>query len=462
LRPGRHAPLGATFDGEGVNFAVFSENATGMDLCLFDEKGKETRLPLQERTMHVWHGYVPGLRPGQRYGFRAHGKYDPDAGLRFNSHKLLVDPYARSIEGKVDYREPVFGYAGAPHPGFAGTKDPPADEAADIRDSARGVPKSVVVDDRFDWEGVRHPRVPWADTVLYEAHVKGISATHPDVPEAIRGTYLGLGSPPIVEHLRKLGVTSVELLPIHEALDEWSVAARGMKNYWGYATLGFFAPDQRFASERGTQVVEFKKMVKALHRAGIEVVLDVVYNHTGEGDHLGPTLSLRGLDNPTYYRLRHDARARYEDYTGCGNSLNVLHPQTLKLMMDSLRYWVTEMHVDGFRFDLASTLAREAGHHVDKLSAFFDIIHQDPVLSTVKLIAEPWDLGHGGYQVGNFPVLWTEWNGRYRDAVRQFWTGAPWTLGEMGYRLTGSSDLYEDDGRRPQSPHTTASRCAIS
>ena len=449
LRPGRHSPLGATFDGEGVNFAVFSEKATGMELCLFDEHGKETRFPLRERTMHVWHGYVPGLRPGQRYGFRAHGHYDPEAGLRFNRHKLLVDPYARAIAGKVDYREPVFSYAGAPHPGFAGTKEPATDEAADLRDSVRGVPKSVVVDERFDWQGDRHPLVPWADTVLYEAHVKGISMTHPDVPEAIRGTYLGLGSDPIVDHLKKLGVTSIELLPIQEALDEWSVAARGMKNYWGYATLGFFAPDQRFASRPGKQVDEFKTMVRALHRAGIEVVLDVVYNHTGEGDQQGPTLSLRGLDNATYYRLKEEAPDRYEDYTGCGNSLNVLHPQTLKLIMDSLRYWVTEMHVDGFRFDLASTLAREAGRHVDKLSSFFDIIHQDPVLSNVKLIAEPWDLGHGGYQVGNFPVLWTEWNGRYRDAVRQFWTGAHWTVGEMGYRLTGSSDLYEDDGRRP-------------
>jgi len=449
LLPGSHAPLGATFDGEGVNFAVFSENATGMELCLFDERGAETRILLREKTAHVWHGYVPGLSPGQRYGYRARGLYEPSAGLRFNLHKLLVDPYARAIEGKVDYAQPVFSYTGAPKSGLAGTKDPANELTADLRDDAKGIPKSIVVDDRFDWEGDRLLHVPWVDTVLYEAHVKGVSRKHPDVPEAIRGTYIGLGAPPIVQHLKKLGITTIELLPIHECNDEWSVAARGMENYWGYSTLGFFAPDQRFATKGGDAVVEFKKMVKALHRGGIEVVLDVVYNHTGEGDHLGPTLSLRGLDNPTYYRLKNADRSRYEDYTGCGNSLNMLHPQTLKLIMDSLRHWVVDMHVDGFRFDLASTLAREQGDGVDKLSSFFDIIHQDPVLSNVKLIAEPWDLGHGGYQVGNFPVLWTEWNGRYRDTVRQFWTGAEWTIGEMGSRLTGSSDLYEDDGRHP-------------
>jgi glycogen operon protein len=451
VRPGRHAPLGATYDGQGVNFAVYSEHATGMELCLFDEQGiEQERLPLLEKTMHVWHGYVPGLQPGQRYGFRAHGPYDPARGLYFNPNKLLVDPYARSIEGKIDYKEPVFPYVGSPFPGFAGTEEAPNLCAADVRDSARGIPKSVVVDDCFDWEDDRRPRVSWADTILYEAHVKGMSRLHPGVPEHLRGTYLGFASDPIIEHLQKLGVTTVELLPIHESMNEWSVASRGKVNYWGYSTLGFFAPDQRFASKRGAQVAELKEMVKRLHRAGIEVVLDVVYNHTGEGDHLGPSVSLRGLDNPTYYRLRPDDPSRYEDYTGCGNSLNMLHPQTLKLVMDSLRYWVTEMHVDGFRFDLASTLARErSGAGVDKLSAFFDIIHQDPILSNVKLIAEPWDLGHGGYQVGNFPVLWTEWNGRYRDAVRRFWTGDKHTLGEMGYRLTGSSDLYEDDGRRP-------------
>jgi glycogen operon protein len=448
VRPGRHTPLGATFDGEGVNFAVYSENATGMELCLFDEQG-EKRIPLREQTMHVWHGYVHGLRPGARYGFRAKGAYDPARGLLFNPHKLLVDPYARAIEGKIDYHEPVFAYAGSPFPGFAGTKDRPDEQAADLRDSARGVPKCVVIDERFDWEGDAPPYVPWADTVLYEASVKGITATHPDVPASLRGTYLGLATDPIIQHLQKLGVTTVELLPVHESMTEWQIASRGKENVWGYSTLGFFAPDQRFAAEPGNQVTEFKRMVKKLHRAGIEVVLDVVYNHTGEGDWTGPSVCLRGLDNRTYYRLRPDNPARYEDYTGCGNSINMLHPQTLKLVMDSLRYWVTEMHVDGFRFDLASTLAREYGPHVDKLSAFFDIIHQDPILSNVKLIAEPWDLGHGGYQVGNFPVLWTEWNGRYRDTIRQFWSGGKHVVGDMGYRLTGSSDLYEDDGRRP-------------
>ncbi len=448
VRPGRHAPLGATFDGEGVNFAVFSENATGMDLCLFDAQGVETRLAFREKSAHVWHGYVPGLRLGQRYGFRAKGYYDPDDGLRFNEHKLLVDPYALAIEGRVDYREPVFGYVGAPQKGLAGTRSPTDERKADSRDSARGVPKAIVTDSSFEWDGDTHPRVPWADTVLYETHVKGLTARHPDVPENIRGTYLGLSHPAVIDHLKLLGITSVELLPIHEHMDEWSVAARGMTNYWGYSTLAFLAPDQRFASKPGAQVIEFKTMVKALHRAGIEVVLDVVYNHTGEGDQLGPTVSLRGLDNSSYYRLRLDNRALYEDYTGCGNSMNMLHSQSLKLVMDSLRYWVTTMHVDGFRFDLASTLARESGA-VDKMSAFFDIIHQDPILSNVKLIAEPWDLGDGGYQVGNFPVLWTEWNGRYRDAVRNFWLGETWTIAEMGYRLTGSSDLYEDDGRHP-------------
>ena len=450
-RPGRHAPLGATFDselGEGVNFAVFSENATGMDVCLFDEHGVETRVPLRDRSAHVWHGFIPGLRPGQRYGFRAHGTYAPESGLRFNPNKLLVDPYALALEGTIDYLEPVFGYRGAPVKGLSGASDSPLDRAADLRDSARGVPKAIVSDHAFDWEGDRLPRVPWADTVLYEAHVKGMTMTHPDVPEHLRGTYLGLAHPAIIEHLKRLGITSIELLPIQEHMDEWSVAARGMQNYWGYSTLAFLAPSQRFASTPGAQIAEFKTMVKALHRAGIEVVLDVVYNHTGEGDQLGPTVSLRGLDNSTYYRLKADNRALYDDFTGCGNSLNMLHAQTLKLVMDSLRYWVTEMHVDGFRFDLASTLARESGA-VDKMSAFFDIIHQDPILSNVKLIAEPWDLGDGGYQVGNFPVLWTEWNGRYRDTVRNYWTGATWTIADLGYRLTGSSDLYEDDGRHP-------------
>jgi glycogen operon protein len=448
VRPGRHFPLGATFDGRGVNFAVFSENATGMELCLFDGD-EEKRIPLREHTMHVWHAYVQGVGPGQRYGYRAHGPYEPARGDLFNPHKLLVDPYARAVDGKLDYSAPVFAYAGSPHPAFSGTREPPNPSAADLRDSAPGIPRSVVVDDRFDWEGDARPNVPWADTILYEAHVKGMTAAHPDVPAPLRGTYLGLASDPVIAHLHRLGVTTLELMPIHESMNEWSVAARGKQNYWGYSTLGFFAPDQRFAADPGAQVLEFKRMVKRLHRAGIEVVLDVVYNHTGEGDLLGPTVSLRGLDNRTYYRLRRDDLGRYEDFTGCGNSLDTRHPQTLKLVMDSLRYWVTEMHVDGFRFDLAPTLGRGLGDSVDKSAAFFDIIHQDPVLSTVKLIAEPWDLGQGGYQVGNFPVLWTEWNGRYRDTVRQFWIGARGAVADMGFRLTGSSDLYEDDGRRP-------------
>jgi glycogen operon protein len=437
LRPGRPRPLGATFDGEGVNFALFSENATGVILCLFDDAARETRVPLRERTAFVWHGYVPGLRPGQRYGFRVEGRFEPAAGSWFNPHKLLVDPYARAIEGAVDHRGPIRACVGDP-----------AKMQIDERDDAAFVPRSVVVDDAFDWEGDARPDVPWPDTVVYETHVKGFTKRHPGVRPELRGTYLGLAAPAAVDHLVRLGVTAVELLPVHEHADEPGVARRGMTNYWGYNTLGFFAPAARFASSHGTQVREFKQMVKALHRAGIEVVLDVVYNHTCEGDHLGPNLSLRGIDNRTYYRLRHDNPLFFEDFSGCGNSLNVVHPQALKLIMDSLRYWVVDMHVDGFRFDLASTLAREAGS-VDKLSAFFDIIHQDPILSAVKLIAEPWDLGEGGYQVGNFPVLWTEWNGRYRDTVRRFWRGDRAQIGEMGFRLTGSSDLYEDDGRHP-------------
>lgn len=449
MRPGRHSPLGATFDGEGVNFAVYSERATGIDLCLFDERGREQRLPLPEMRAHVFHGYAPGLRPGQRYGFRAHGRWAPAEGLRFNPNKLLVDPYARAISGALDYRAPVFPFAGSPAPGVLGGTDAPADDLVmDPRDDASGVPKSVVVDSRFNWALDSRPRISWADTVLYEAHVRGLTMTHPDVPRDLRGTYLGLASDPIIAHLQRLGVTTLELLPVHEHADEWSLAARGMKNYWGYSTLGFFAPDQRFAAQPGRQVDEFKEMVRRLHAAGIEVVLDVVYNHTCEGDWMGPMLSLRGLDNTTYYRLKKDNRRLYDDFTGCGNSLNMLHPQTLKLVMDSLRYWVTEMHVDGFRFDLASTLAREVDH-VDKMSAFFDIIHQDPVLSDVKLIAEPWDLGDGGYQVGNFPVLWTEWNAQYRDCVRHYWTGDRGRVGELASRLSGSSDLYDDGGRRP-------------
>ncbi|HEY6880566.1 MAG TPA: alpha-amylase family glycosyl hydrolase, partial [Polyangiales bacterium] len=372
LLPGSSHPLGATWDGEGVNFALYSENASGVELCLFDEAGNETRLSLPHKTAFVWHGYVPGLRPGQRYGYRVHGPYEPERGLRFNPEVVLLDPYAKAVDGKERWEAGCFAYElGHPDGDLVKTNAPQL-----------GVPRGVVIDPEFDWEGDEPLRTPLHRSVIYEAHVRGLTMLHPDVPEALRGTYAGIAHPALVNYLRELGVTTLELLPIHEAMDEWSVAARGMHNYWGYATLGFFAPDQRFAAKRGNQVVEFKTMVKALHRAGIEVVLDVVYNHTGESDQLGPTLSLRGLDNLTYYRTRADDKSKYEDYTGCGNSLNMLHPQTIKLVMDSLRYWVTEMHVDGFRFDLASTLARESGA-VDKMSAFFDIIHQDPILSNV-------------------------------------------------------------------------------
>jgi len=425
--PGRPFPQGATWDGEGTNFALYSENATAVTLCLYDELGVETRVPLDERTAFVWHGYVPGVEAGQRYGFRVSGPHDPKRGLRFNDKKLLVDPFACAFDGKVDPRAPIFD---------------------DDRDDAWGVPKSVVVDHRFDWEGDVAPKTPWSETIVYELHVKGISKLHPRVPRELRGTYAGLASEPILSHLASLGVTAVELMPVHEAMDEPALSKRGMTNYWGYSTLGFFAPDQRFASRRGEQVREFKEMVRALHRAGLEVLLDVVYNHTCEGDHEGPTVCLRGVDNTTYYRLKKDALDRYEDFTGCGNTLDMMHPQSLKLVMDSLRYWVTEMHVDGFRFDLASALGREQGA-MSRMSTFFDIIYQDPVLSRVKLVAEPWDVGEGGYQVGNFPVHWTEWNGKFRDTVRKFWRGDPGQLGDLGFRLTGSSDLFQDDGRHP-------------
>ena len=443
LRPGREYPLGATPDRDGVNFAVFSENATKVELCLFDDAhGVEERIPMRAGTAHVWHLYVAGATPGQRYGFRAHGPYDVARGHRFNPNKVLVDPYARALAGKVDYHAPVFGYA----PTLPGEKT--NDKRADVRDDSWGVPRSVVVDGAFDWGDDRAPEVPWPETVVYELHVKGFTRRHHDVPSEHRGTYLGVSSDATVAHLQSIGVTTVELMPVHEVCDELFVAKKGLTNYWGYSTLGFFAPDQRFAAHPPDSVREFKEMVKRLHAANIEVVLDVVYNHTCEGDRFGPTLSLRGLDNAVYYRLDPADLGRYIDYSGCGNTLNIAHPQTLKLIMDSLRYWVLDMHVDGFRFDLAPTLARDA-EHMDKLSAFFDIIHQDPVLSRVKLIAEPWDLGAQGYQVGNFPVLWSEWNGRYRDTARRFWLGDRSKVGDLGYRLTGSSDLYGDDGRRP-------------
>jgi isoamylase len=442
-RPGFPYPLGATWDGAGVNFALFSENATGAELCLFGADGQTetTRVPMAEHTDQVWHVYLPEARPGLRYGYRVHGPWDPGAGHRFNPAKLLLDPYAKAIDGPVRWSDALFGYE-------VGHAD--ADLARDDRDSAGGMPKSVVVETAFTWGDDRPPRTPWNETIIYEVHVKGLTARHPDVPEHLRGTYAGLASPPVLDYLRALGITAVELLPVHQFVDDKALVDRGLANYWGYNSIGFFAPDSRYAADArsGQQVNEFKTMVKLLHQAGLEVILDVVYNHTAEGNQLGPTLAFRGIDNAAYYRLVDDNRRYYMDYTGCGNTLNMTHPRTLQLMMDSLRYWIQEMHVDGFRFDLASALAREL-HDVDRLGAFFDVIHQDPVISQVKLIAEPWDLGEGGYQVGNFPVLWAEWNGLYRDTVRAFWKGDEGQAAGLAYRLTGSSDLYGRGGRRP-------------
>ncbi|MEW5853565.1 MAG: glycogen debranching protein GlgX [Myxococcota bacterium] len=442
--PGNPYPLGAFHDGMGVNFAIYSEHATKVELCLFDavtDRVERERIELPEHTGYVFHGYVPYLKPGQLYGYRVHGPYEPNQGLRFNPHKLLVDPYAQAVANEPDWKAPLFPYK---------LGHPEQDLAMCTDDSAWGAPRCVVVDNFFHWEGDRQPRTPWRETVIYEVHVKGFTKRHPEVPEGLRGTYAGLASDAAVKHLEKLGVTAVELMPVHEMVDDKHLVDKGLKNYWGYNTLSYFAPAGRYCSagRLGEQVAEFKAMVKTLHLAGIEVILDVVYNHTAEGNHLGPMLSLEGTDNPTYYRLVKDNPRYYTDYTGCGNSLNVRHPQTLQLIMDSLRYWITEMHVDGFRFDLAATLARSL-HDVDRLSAFFDIIHQDPIISRVKLIAEPWDLGAGGYQVGNFPVLWTEWNGRYRDAVRKYWKGDPAQAADLAWRLTGSADLYESNGRRP-------------
>ncbi len=434
--PGKAYPQGAVWDGGGVNFALYSEHAERVELCLFDDEGVETRLPLEERTAFVWHGYVPDLWPGQRYGYRVHGPYDPARGHRFNPNKLVVDPYALAIDGDFDYDAPIFGF------------DEAHEAAPDLRDSARGVPRSVVVDTRFDWHDDAPPDIAWSETVIYELHVKGMTQAHSAIPPSLRGSYLGLASPQVLEHLRALGVTAIELMPVHHHMDEPALARRGMHNYWGYSTLGYFAPDQRFATGRGHQVHEFKEMVRRIHAAGLEVLLDVVYNHSCEGDHLGPTVSLRGIDNAVYYHLRASDPSRYDDFTGCGNTLNMMHPQTLKMVMDSLRYWVTEMHVDGFRFDLASALGRE-GAAMSRMATFFDIVFQDPVLSRVKLIAEPWDVGDDGYQVGNFPVSWTEWNGRYRDTVRRFWRGEPGHVADLGYRLTGSADLFGSDGRHP-------------
>jgi isoamylase len=444
LWPGRPHPLGAAWDGTGVNFALFSEHATGVDLCLFDDSdpgAEQERISLPEPTDFVWHGYVPGIGPGQRYGYRVHGAYDPARGHRFNPAKLLIDPYARALSGPIRWNDRVFGYR---------VGDSAVDLGRDDRDSADSLPKAMVIDPDFDWAGDRPPRVPWHYSIVYELHVKGFTARHPDVPPPLQGTYAGLASNPAIDHLLSLGITAVELLPVHHHVDEQALAGGGLTNYWGYNSIAFFAPDSRYSSSgaRGEQVREFKAMVRALHAAGIEVILDVVYSHTAEGNQLGPTFSFRGIDNASYYRLRPEAPRFYLDYTGCGNSLNMRHPRALQLLMDSLRYWVLEMHVDGFRFDLASTLARDI-QDVDRLSTFFEVIHQDPVISQVKLIAEPWDLGPGGYQVGNFPVGWAEWNDRYRDAVRRYWRGEPGQVADLAYRLTGSSDLYQDDGRRP-------------
>lgn len=443
--PGAPYPLGATWDGLGVNFALFSANATRVDLCLFDspEATRESQtVTLREQTAQVWHGYLPDVRPGQLYGYRVHGPYAPHDGHRFNPNKLVLDPYAKAIGRMVQWGDfEMFGYQ---------VHDGHDDLTMDGRDNAALAPLAAVIDPAFTW-GVDQPlRTPWHKTVIYELHVKGFTATHPDIPPAIRGTYEGLTTAAALDHLTGLGVTAVELMPVHHHTDDRHLVSRGQSNYWGYNTLSFLAPDLRYSAHRqpGASVLEFKRMVRAFHAAGLEVILDVVYNHTAEGNHFGPTLSLRGIDNATYYRLSADDRRYYVDFTGCGNTLDATQPQVLQLVMDSLRYWVLEMHVDGFRFDLASALAREL-HDVDRLSAFLDIIHQDPVLSQVKLIAEPWDLGAGGYQVGQFPVLWTEWNGRYRDTIRSFWRNDPGATSEMATRLAGSSDLYEHSGRRP-------------
>ena len=441
--PGNPYPLGATWDGSGVNFALFSENAEAVELCIFDQPYGATetaRLKLEERTGHVWHVYLPDARPGVIYGWRVYGPFDPAGGHRFNPNKLLLDPYAKATSGPVAWSPTLFGHRVEDNDHLV----------MDERDSAPYMTKAIVIEPAFSWGQDRPPRRPWNETVIYEAHVRGLTKLRQDLPESQRGTYAALSNQQMVSYLTDLGVTAVELMPVHQSVSEMHLGERGLSNYWGYATLGFFAPDPRLAASQNPagQVREFKTMVKVLHDAGIEVILDVVYNHTGEGNHSGPTLSFRGIDNKSYYRLLGDDPRYYMDYTGTGNTLNMLHPFTIQLIMDSLRYWVLDMHVDGFRFDLASALAREL-HEVSRLSAFFDIIHQDPVLSQVKLIAEPWDLGEGGYQVGNFPVHWTEWNGKYRDSIRRFWRGDSGQLGEIAYRLTGSSDLYAHNGRKP-------------
>jgi glycogen operon protein len=441
--PGSPYPLGATWDGNGVNFALYADNADGVDLCLFnstDEEVESVKIRVRERTHHVWHVYVPELKPGQLYGYRVYGPYEPENGHRFNPHKLLIDPYAKALSGTMHWHDALFGYQ---------MGHPDGDLSFSTVDSAPYIPKCVVINPDFDWEGVKAPKTPYYKSIIYETHVKGFTQLHPDIPEEIRGTYAGLAHPVTINYLKQLGITAIELMPVHHFITDRYLKDKGLTNYWGYNTIAFFAPDVRYCSSGalGEQVYEFKNMVKAMHREGIEVILDVVYNHTGEGNHMGPTVSFRGIDNASYYRLSEDKR-HYFDYTGTGNTLNANLPSVLRLMMDSLRYWILEMHVDGFRFDLASTLAREL-HEVDRLSAFFDIIHQDPTISQVKLIAEPWDIGEGGYQVGKFPPGWAEWNGKYRDCLRDYWRGAESMLGEFAFRFTGSPDLYENDYRRP-------------
>lgn len=436
--PGNPYPLGAVYDGYGTNFSIFSEIAERVDLCLFDENGNETCVTMPEVTGYCWHAYLPMIEPGQRYGYRVYGPWEPAKGHRCNSSKLLIDPYTKSMDGQIQWDEAVFPYLFDEGP-----------EAYNNTDSAPFMPRCVVHQPHFDWDGDHRLQIPWHETIIYEIHVKGFTARHPEIPEEIRGTYAGMAHPAAIDYLKQLGITAVELMPVHQFIHDQHLVAKGLRNYWGYNSIGYFAPHNEYAFDKrpGAAVAEFKQMVKALHQAGMEVILDVVYNHTGEGNHLGPTLCFRGIDNAYYYRLAEDARY-YMDYTGCGNSLNMRHPHVLQLLMDSLRYWVLEMHVDGFRFDLASTLAREL-HDVDRLSAFFDLIQQDPVISQTKLIAEPWDVGEGGYQVGKFPPLWTEWNGKYRDCVRDFWRGQEQTLAEFASRFTGSSDLYENTSRLP-------------
>ncbi|MBL4675149.1 MAG: glycogen debranching protein GlgX [Mucilaginibacter sp.] len=441
IYPGRPYPLGATWDGKGVNFALYADNATGVELCLFNGKQPEKRIKLSERTHQIWHCYLPDVKPGQFYGYRVDGPYDPQNGYRFNVNKLLMDPYAKSLSGRIDWHDSIFAYE---------IGNPDEDMSFSTTDSAPFMPKSVVIDSTFDWGDDKFPRIPYHQSIIYEMHVKGFTQMHPDIPDEIKGTYAAIGHPACIKYLHELGVTAIELMPIHHFVNDRHLLEKGLTNYWGYNTIGFFAPDIKYAGSVPCheQVQEFKEMVKALHEAGIEVILDVVYNHTGEGNQMGPTLSLKGIDNASYYRLVDDNKRYYNDYTGTGNTLNAMLPNVLRYIMDSLRYWIVEMHVDGFRFDLAATLAREL-HDVNKLSGFFEIIYQDPIISQAKLIAEPWDIGEGGYQVGNFPPGWTEWNGKFRDCIRDYWIGADSMLGEFGQRFTGSPDLYQDDNRRP-------------